>query len=505
MIRKYIGPPGTGKTHALMSEMLSSGVSWDRILFTSFTKASVSEAIYRARSAGARKDDLYYFRTMHAMSFRLLGLSQDHLAEAKYDDFSERTGYRFKKAGLSTAVSAIPGTDDFLLEGYNKARNLRLPHMTYAERTSALRPYIAEFAKFVERYEAWKDDTDRFDFIDMIERSIAQESCPDVDLAIFDEFQDFSPLLAEQARLWTKKAKMSIVAGDHNQAIYEFLGTDPTIFKSFPADETITLRKSWRVPERIVKKALGVINRNAGEEMFTFDANGAEGVVLEFYGVERIAEGIKKRWSDGHREKYFILGRDNWNLGEARKVLMAHRVPCGGSEAKRALVNTFTSKPSVYTADQVSLLVGDLVPAKQAWEHGAKAKVQNMLDSGFPPVPIAGLVDLGAKPALMEALTTGKVPSFVKMDLAEIAYYESVNRDWEGRMDVAECLTIHGSKGREADVVFIITSITGKTRKGELGGDIEAERRIWYVAITRARKAVVLVEDRGNAVRTTIV
>ena len=55
--------------------------------------------------------------------------------------------------------------------------------------------------------------------------------------------------------------------------------------------------------------------------------------------------------------------------------------------------------------------------------------------------------------------------------------------------------TIHSAKGREADVVFIYDTITPRIRAElEEGtrGDFEAEVRVWYVALTRAREVVVI-------------
>jgi superfamily I DNA/RNA helicase len=57
--------------------------------------------------------------------------------------------------------------------------------------------------------------------------------------------------------------------------------------------------------------------------------------------------------------------------------------------------------------------------------------------------------------------------------------------------------TIHGAKGLEADRVLLLTDIDGRVRRGtEL--DPDAEARVWYVGVTRAREALFPVVARNG-------
>jgi DNA helicase II / ATP-dependent DNA helicase PcrA len=60
-------------------------------------------------------------------------------------------------------------------------------------------------------------------------------------------------------------------------------------------------------------------------------------------------------------------------------------------------------------------------------------------------------------------------------------------------------LTIHGSKGLEADAVFLHTSITARIHSALLkpGAEMEAEARVWYVGVTRAKEILYLIKDVG--------
>lgn len=61
-------------------------------------------------------------------------------------------------------------------------------------------------------------------------------------------------------------------------------------------------------------------------------------------------------------------------------------------------------------------------------------------------------------------------------------------------------LTIHGSKGLEADVVFLHTAITPRISKSIVipGEDSAAEARVWYVGTTRAKEVLYVIRDVGK-------
>jgi len=68
-----------------------------------------------------------------------------------------------------------------------------------------------------------------------------------------------------------------------------------------------------------------------------------------------------------------------------------------------------------------------------------------------------------------------------------------------------ELATVHGSKGREWDRVILVGADQGQfplartLRPGaDLGGGLEDERRLFYVALTRARRELDIVHSRGR-------
>ena len=71
--------------------------------------------------------------------------------------------------------------------------------------------------------------------------------------------------------------------------------------------------------------------------------------------------------------------------------------------------------------------------------------------------------------------------------------------------DAVSLMTMHGAKGLEFDAVFMIQSNEGiiPYKKAKMDEEIEEERRMFYVGMTRARQKLVISyikEKNGKAV-----
>ena len=107
---RIFGPPGTGKTTALLDmvdKALSSGVSPNKIAFLAFTRKAANEAKERAceRFKLDTQKDLQYFRTLHSLALTLSDIKPEQVMQAEnYRELSD-------KLGITLHVDR-PSTDD---------------------------------------------------------------------------------------------------------------------------------------------------------------------------------------------------------------------------------------------------------------------------------------------------------------------------------------------------------------------------------------------------------
>ena len=95
-----LGPPGTGKTTTLLNllEDYLKKTNPNRIGYFAFTQKAANEARDRAMERfNLSEDDLPYFRTLHSLAFRMLGIRKENVMQRRhYDDLGKKI-----KAGVS--------------------------------------------------------------------------------------------------------------------------------------------------------------------------------------------------------------------------------------------------------------------------------------------------------------------------------------------------------------------------------------------------------------------
>ena len=89
-----LGPPGTGKTTTLLNllEDYLKKTDPNRIGYFAFTQKAANEARERAMDRfNLSEDDLPYFRTLHSLAFRVLGLRKENVMQRRhYEDLGKK-------------------------------------------------------------------------------------------------------------------------------------------------------------------------------------------------------------------------------------------------------------------------------------------------------------------------------------------------------------------------------------------------------------------------------
>jgi hypothetical protein len=136
--------------------------------------------------------------------------------------------------------------NDWSLRIYDKARNRMIDPMQQYQEEKVKRVVWPKFKLIIESYEEYKKDH-RVDFTDMLIEYLEKGGDVFLKVLIVDEAQDLTPLqwrLVEKLAIHSDKVYL---AGDDDQAIYEWNGADVEFYTRFPGRNKV-LSKSYRLP-----------------------------------------------------------------------------------------------------------------------------------------------------------------------------------------------------------------------------------------------------------------
>lgn len=470
-----LGPPGTGKTTRLLemlSQFLDKGGSPERVAFVSFSRRAIKEV---AEKIGLDAEKFPHFRTIHSTAYHFLGLDRDDVIQYKHmRQFSELLGLPFSSGD----------TDDPVFDGTVGDRCMALYNLARARGTDievewrrAMLPdlTLVRLKDVVRQYERFKSVNALWDFHDMVLR--ADGRLP-VDLLFVDEAQDTSRAQWEFLRRAAKEVPNVVIAGDDDQAVYEWSGADVRGLSRFEGKRTY-LRRSRRLPEDVKRISDRILQRIRHREAKEFepridaDGNRVHGQVTYRSDPDTLDLRGKGKW--------LLLARSNYQLEQfremARRQGVVYTLPDGtwswslpavraavtyerlrkGKELPRAEVRSmlqFTNNPSVK------------LPPMVVWSHlyGETALDQTWMDA---------LVHINpSDKEYIRALRKGG---------------ESVTEG--GRVRIG---TVHSVKGAEADHVVLTSDISHRVAHGARI-DPDAEFRVQYVGVTRAREALHII------------
>jgi DNA helicase-2/ATP-dependent DNA helicase PcrA len=295
------------------------------------------------------------------------------------------------------------------------------------------------------------------------------------------------------------------VAGDDDQAIFVFKGADPDWLGRLASQtDPVILGQSYRVPGRVHALANAIIKQNSRRVAKVYKPTAERGDVLQLDREEAL--DIIDRSAPT-----LVLTRNRQYLGFYAKGLMKRGVPylVEGAGGPNPLAIPFI-REAVETAlriqrgEKVSLADlgtflkfvspdADFIPG----DLRAHLKEKRRKKTIFELIDPARSADLDSiKRAIAKAGPIGVLGKFTD---ERRAYFEVIIRQYGQIPEPQIRLTsIHGAKGREADFVVVDSSMskaTFKAYRGSTDEAREAENRVFYVAVTRARRQLVLVRS----------
>jgi DNA helicase-2/ATP-dependent DNA helicase PcrA len=455
----------------------------------------------------------------------------------------------FKQAGIETKSALhVPGK---LQSYYSLARNTIQPVEGILE--PLYHKHTARLVQVIERYEELKRAANVVDYDDLLVRWVkrlqddpayAQQLRGRWSYVLVDEMQDNNRL--NQAILDALDADHLMVVGDFNQSIYSFRGSDVQLIAEFPqkhADaKVLKLENNYRSGQAILDLANTVV-KDSPAALHLHSDHGANSQV-DYYvypgsaqEAEDVVRWIKNRLHLGFKPAdTAVLARSSRALTALEVGLNYHKIrykKYGGlTLADAAEVRDFIAflKVSHNPHDKISLLraltqfpgVGEGTAAKLIAEHdgglfgetpwpypasnllkwsrelreiptlGGKGRhlfeqMKELLVANYAKDGEERLGTLNALVNSMEAMN-GSLPEFLD------GFSLSRSTDDFHPHDAVVLSTIHSAKGLEWDGVWLVSAGAMQMPHPRTleTGEVEEERRLFYVAVTRAKHHLVI-------------
>jgi DNA helicase II / ATP-dependent DNA helicase PcrA len=509
---------GTGKTRAITHRIAfavrTGTVAPAHVLALTFTARAAGELRARLRLLGV---GTVQARTFHSAALRQLqyfwprtvGGELPAVLKSKVPLLAEVAGRL--RLGLSSSDLRDVASEIEWMKALQRPPDDYASSVLLAHRIAPRPP--ADVTAMYAGYEDLKVRKNLFDFEDLLLHATALfETEPEVAAQVreqyryfvVDEYQDVNPAQQRLLDAWLGSRDDLCVVGDPEQTIYSFAGASPEYLIGFgtryPKATVVRLVRDYRSTPQVVALA----NRLSGGALVAqqppgpaptiagYDDEVAEAAAVAKQAAALIATGTPA-------SEIAVLFRINAQSETYEQALAEVGVPYVLRGGER-----FFERPEVREA--VFLLRG-AARGDQSGE-GSIVEVAEAVRAvlgamGFSPTPPAGsgaardrweslaaLVRLAEERAavpVLDSATTG-LADFVA-DLEERASVQHAPV-----VDGVTLASLHAAKGLEWDAVFLVGLVDGTVPivYAETVAQIDEERRLLYVGITRARRQLAL-------------
>ena len=476
------GPPGTGKTRHCVDRLIQAikgGLEPHEVALVSFTRAAAREARERVVAAisGLDARDLPFVTTLHALAYRRLRITSEQLlfGARLRDAVYEATGWQL--AGEYSLNEATPAYLHAAAKNDVGDRCLRFIGMGKAwgcgtreawRRENGLNPRCLVPWETVEDFERrlkqHKQESDLVEFPDIMDLDHGQPL--PVRLFVVDEGQDLSPQQWAYARRLAAVADEVLLAGDDDQSIFEWAGADPLGLRRFHGGMNV-LRQSHRVPRLAHQRADKIVRQICDRQDKVWTPRDDDGEVTS---VSHLGQVPSLRTTGA-----LVLARHVSQLRNMANELRDLAVPFehhGRSSLDRPYIQAIRVHERLRAGEAITRRDLQLMQGFISVARETPAGMHHTWESlGWP------------EPRPSYAATLDLIPA------EDLIYPFSVMQRGY-RLDdkpLVRLSTIHGAKGHEHDTVVLCINAKRHTQLVT-----DAERRVAYVGLTRARKALHL-------------
>ena len=502
MIEIFLGPPGTGKTTQLINcveSALTRGVPPDRVGYFSFTVKAATEAVERAcKKFSLERRDFPHFSTLHSMCFRRLGLKRsDVLTGEKLREFARYAGVELtgKMSEDGTVSGYSVGDRLMFMENLSRIREIPLERLHNADDDGLNRSQLVLFSKKLAEF---KRAYHLMDFTDMLLEFLRSDLRLGLRELYVDESQDLSHLQWRVVESLAVGCERVAVAGDDDQAIYRWAGADVDHLIDMTGDVRV-LGQSYRVPVRIqdvANKIIGRVKHRRHKEWSP--RKGADGAVEKALSFDRV---------NCDAGQILILARNAYVLNEQvepmlkKQGIVFRRLPFNNWSINQKTLHAIQDWERLRRGEKIAVAAVRRIYGLMTLERGVRRGFKTL-----PKLEDDSVVDLGWLRKSGGLLRED--PWHEALDLIpahDRNHIRAARQRGEKISQVPRVTlsTIHSAKGGEADHVIVMKEMASRTF-AEMQKNPEDEMRVWYVATTRAREKLTIVEPQRDSARRSL-
>lgn len=429
-----------------------------------------------------------------------------------------------KQAMAAVGVDAKVVKPTSVLHTISQAKNELIGPQEYTDyargdfQKMVVRVYVA-YQQLLKKYKA-------LDFDDLLMEAVKllkEQPEERWKYILVDEYQDTNKAQYEITKLLAKKYRNLTVVGDASQAIYSWRGADYRnlllLKQDFPDLTTINLEQNYRSTQVILDAANKVISKNKNHPILKLWTAKGGGEKIELYEADSETDEARYVISQmgNNYSDYAVLYRTNAQSRVFEEALLHTGIPyvlVGGTrfyerkEIKDVVCYLrLVMNPEDDIARKRAEKIGKtrLARLQPSTLNAQRSKTIEILDSVLKSTGYIELFnpddeeDLARLENIKElrsvAMEFPKLPEF----LEQITLTERESRRSREYKSAVTLMTLHAAKGLEFKNVFMVGMEEGlfpHSRALMEPGQMEEERRLAYVGMTRAMDKLYLTYAR---------
>lgn len=539
---------GSGKTRVLIHRVAwlikEKKVSPRSIALLTFTNKAAGEMKERIKKMGEKKVELGFSGTFHTFCAKLLrkygatvGLNPHYVI---FDTGDSET--LMKNILKDLSIDPKQSKPGMFLSLISKMKNDLVTQKMAEERA---RDYLyRQVAKVWREYQERLRKNNAVDFDDLLVKAvqvlkikeIREEVNELLQWILVDEYQDTNKAQFEITKLLAGERHNITAVGDAAQAIYSFRGADyrnlSLLEETYPELITVGLPKNYRSTQSILDAAYGVVSNNVnhptlrlastrevGQKINLYEAvdekDEAKYIVDQCHKISNLGEEVAILYRTNAQSRAFedeLLRRDIpykligglrfYNRAEVKDLIAYLRlINNQGEDVSRQRIEKIGKRKAAIFDDWLFRQDKKKLTTSQPGELLEEVvNVTNFLDR----FDERDEEDVARLENINELLAVASEYETVGQFLESAALSESDIKQHRSNAKI-NLMTIHAAKGLEFPEVFVVgleEGIFPHSRSVFEGGkeEIEEERRLMYVAMTRAKENLTISFARSRLI-----